>query len=308
MQGNHVISLKPIHMRIGCLAGLVAIAGCSKTHREPDAMSNSAPTSDATNLPLPAEEILPPAQPDLVAYPTTDQWHDASPLQRARAERSFAALKPRKVPAYGGPLFVQDDSEVRLQDAQVVARRAVILWAVALKAEATPQQEVIDLIKRADAWNSITPIEKAFLEDANPNPDLSRAMVWRLESLWVMLWALGYVDQLEWPRDMCDVPKLVEIMRAAESNPTFVTDAKLRSVAEILDAQDLTMRINWAIRDAGLHEQPRVPEDLNWTGDSAWIPIFQSPATGVVEERHYALNWLVNFQQPESWDLVDTPT
>ena len=107
---------------------------------------------------------------------------------------------------------------------------------------------------------------------------------------------------------MCNVPKLVEIMRAAEANPDFLTGAKLRSVSEILDAQDLTMRIHWAIRDASLHAIPKVPQNLDWASDAPWIPMGLCPGAGVVEERHHALNWLVDFQEPQNWDLVDTPT
>ena len=286
-----------------CLA-MVAITavGCSREE------APVAPVAKQAELPLPAEEILPPAQPDALAYPSTQQWQAAGPRQRARADRSFAQLKLREVPVYGGPLIVEDDEEVRLQDPQEVARRAIILWAVALRAEATPKEEVIALIEKANAWDSVSPMERKFLEDPNPDPDMSRALVWRLESLWVMLWALGHLDQLDWPHDMCNVPRLVEIMRVQESSPTFITDAKLRSVEEILDAQDLTMRIHWAIRDASLADQPRVPQRLVWSGLITWLPVAQCPGVGVVEERHYALNWLVQFLHPENWDQVDTPT
>ena len=127
---------------------LIVFQGCSQTDLEPQPVAESASIADPIDLPLPAEEILPPARPDAAVYPSTEQWEEAGPRQRARAERSFAELQQRKVPAYGGPLFVEDDLEVRLQDPQEVARRAVILWAVALKAESTPQKEAIDLIRR----------------------------------------------------------------------------------------------------------------------------------------------------------------
>jgi hypothetical protein len=122
------------------------------------------------------------------------------------------------------------------------------------------------------------------------------------------LWALGYIDELDWPSGMCDVPKLVEMLKPHESNPAFITDAKLRSKAEILDAQDLIMRIHWAIRDSHLNHGGIIPEDLDWSQDYNAFSVTMSAAVGVVEQRHYTLNWLVNYLEPEDWDHVGTPT
>ena len=311
-----------------CLALFAVIAipvaittlGCSREAAPLPPIDNQPPIDDQAKLPLPAgkilpaeeivsaEEILPAGQPELLAYPLTNQWQTAGPRQKTRAERSFAQLKLREVPVYSGPLFVEDDEEVQLQDPQEVARRAIILWAVALRAEATPREEVVALIEKSNAWDSVSPMERRFLEDPNPDPGLSQALVWRLESLWVMLWALGHADQLDWPSNMCNVPRLVEIMQVQESSQAFITEAKLRSVQEILDAQDLTMRIHWAIRDAGLRERPTIPERLDWSGPFTAVPVTQCPGVGVVEERHHALNWLVKFLNPANWDRVDTPT
>jgi hypothetical protein len=257
---------------------------------------------------LDVAEILPPADAESIEYPVVDQWDNSTPAQRARALRSFAELKRRSVPVYPGPLLVEDDEQVRVQDAAEVARRAIILWALALRAEGTPQQEVAKLIDRANAWDSVSPSEREIFQAAAIEPVVADALVWRLESLWVMLWALGHVERLPWPDDMCNVPKLVEIMRVQESNPDFITEATLRGVNEILDAQDLTMRINWAIREASLREPATIPLRLDWSGEVNWVPIVECPGVGVTEERHHALNWLVQFLAPETWDEVDTPT
>ena len=52
---------------------------------------------------------------------------------------------------------------------------------------------------------------------------------------------------------MCDVSELAELMSQYEADAAFITTARLRPISEILDAQDLIMRIHWAIRDAALH-------------------------------------------------------
>ena len=241
-------------------------------------------------------------------YPSPETWEHANDRQRRRAMRSFEQLKKRDVPVYPGPLFVSDDKEVNLQSPKDVASRTLVLWAVELRAEGMPQQEALDLIEGLDLWDSVSPEEKRFLQDDDSDPEESQTLVWRLESIWVLLWALGYIDELSWPSGMCNVPKLVEILKPHESNPAFITDAKLRSKAEILDAQDLIMRIHWAIRDSHLNHGGTIPEDLDGSQDHNAVSVTMSAAVGVVEQRHYALNWLVNFLEPEDWDHVDTPT
>lgn len=88
-------------------------------------------------------------------YPLPDQWEHANQLQRQRALRSFEQLRYRAVPAYQGPLFVDDDAEVTLQNPQDVARRTLVLWAVELRAEGMPQDEALALITQCGLWESV---------------------------------------------------------------------------------------------------------------------------------------------------------
>lgn len=247
-------------------------------------------------------------QREMPKDPLPEDWQYANERQRERAKRSFVQLKKRNVPVYDGPLFVDDDEEARLRTPQEVARRTLVLWAVELRAEGVPQQEALGLIEQLDLWSSASPEEKRLLHDADPDPDECQRLVWRLESIWVLLWALRYVEELEWPGGMCDVPKIVEILESRESSPDFIIGARLRSKAELLDAQDLTMRIHWAVRDAHLHQGGLIPENLDWSQDHDMVPVGSSAAVGVVEQWHQTLNWLLNYPEQEDWDNVDTPT
>jgi hypothetical protein len=244
----------------------------------------------------------------MIEYPSPETWKDATQAQARRAARSFDALRQRSVPVYLGPLFVEDDDKVKIQPASEVARRVLVLWAVELRAEGMPQVEALALIDQLDLWSSVSPSEKIFLQNEDPDPDECQELVWRLESIWVLMWALGYIEELDWPSGMCDVPKLTELVSLYENDAAFITSARLRPTPELLDAQDLIMRIHWAIRDAFLKGGGMIPENLNWTEQSEYIPVGLCAAVGVVEQRHYALNWLVNFLDPQDWDRVDTPT
>lgn len=162
--------------------------------------------------------------------------------------------------------------------------------------------------QQLDLWKSTSPSEKAFLEDEDPSPDECQRLVWRLESIWGLMWALGHIEQLDWPSGMCDVPKLAGILSPYEADTEFITSARLRSTGQILDAQDWIMRIHRAIRDAYSHQGGMLPVGLDWSQEDEWVPVTLSAEVGVVEQRHHALNWLVNFLEPENWDSVGTPT
>src|SRR5262249_36620976 len=152
-------------------------------------------------------------------YPSPETWEYANERQRKRALRSFAELRKRSVPAYSGPLFVEDDNEVRIQSPDEVARRTLVLWAVELRAEGVPQAETLGLIEQLDLWKSVSPSEKAFLENKSPSPDECQWLTWRLESIWVLMWALGHIENFDWPSGMCDVPKLAGLLGPREDDP-----------------------------------------------------------------------------------------
>ena len=70
----------------------------------------------------------------------------------------------------------------------------------------------------------------------------------------------------------------------------FIASAKLRNIEAILDETDKIYRIHWAVRDAQLNKKT-VPAKLD---------------SGVVVERHYALNWLIWYA--DEWDEITTDT
>jgi hypothetical protein len=135
-----------------------------------------------------------------------------------------------------------------------------------------------------------TPREKSFLLEENPAQKDLIEFSWRYESLWVLLWALGYVESLDYPSSQCDVPRAEETLGKAFSEQ-FVKQAALRPLSEILDEADLIYRYHQAARDAWINGQPP-PANLD---------------LGVVYERHYALNWLIGYEN-QDWDDVSTDT
>ena len=104
------------------------------------------------------------------------------------------------------------------------------------------------------------------------------------------MWALGLMEELKYPSDICDVKTIVgKIFQP--SRKEFEQSVQLRSKSDILNELDKTYRMNWACVDARVK------------GESVTGGINPS----VVYERHYSLNWLTNHQN-QDWDDVLTNT
>ena len=106
----------------------------------------------------------------------------------------------------------------------------------------------------------------------------------------MLLWALGYVDELTYPNALCDVAHDAAIIHDL-SAAQFRQRATLRSKKEVLDQADRILRLNWACYDARQANKP-VPGNLNWE---------------IVSERHHALNWPITYLD-QAWDDVSTDT
>jgi hypothetical protein len=208
----------------------------------------------------------------------------------ARKEKSIALLKQKGVPTIQHLPAIEDSQSAKKRTKDEIAHRAIALCLVAVKGEGLDQPTVTKLVDQYSAQNYFTPAEKEFIENATPTQEERVQFSWRYEGYWVMLWALGYIDTLEYPDKACDVPRAVAFLHDS-STKDFSARAKLRDLSEILDQADLIYRYDWAAVNARL-KQKEAPAHLD---------------AGVVMERHHALNWLIGYMDQE-WDDVTTDT
>jgi hypothetical protein len=175
-----------------------------------------------------------------------------------------------------------------------VAARCLALFACALRAEslgAGKQIPTAEIQQRLPlAFDAMSPKERAFFTAPAPERQEVVNHVWRYESLATLAWTVGAVSDLPPPTRLCDVPALARGMLGVNGD-AFVQNAKLRPCPELLDALDVHFRFHWATTDARL-KKTTAPAGLD---------------AGVVQERHYALNWLTRFEGA-AWDDVQTPT
>ncbi len=209
---------------------------------------------------------------------------------QSRKERSIEILKNESVPYIDHLPVIEIEIESTRRTPKEVALRAIALCLVALKGEGLEQEMIEKLINQYDISSEFTPKEKEFIENPNPSQHDRIQFAWRYECYWVMLWALGYIEKLDSPDKICDVQKAVLILKENGRND-FVKKAELRSQSEILNAADLIYRYHWAVVDAKTNDLG-IPAGLE---------------SGVVMERHHALNWLIGYMD-QDWDDISTDT
>jgi len=207
-----------------------------------------------------------------------------------RKIRSERLLKELNVPTISHLPVIVDSSVALKRSKEEIALRAMTLLIVAVKAEGLEQEIVEKLIKDYELSNELTPKEKKFTDNPSPSQFDKTQFIWRYESAWVLLWALGYVQVLSPPTQICDVPRAVSFMQQ-RNRDQFIRDSKLRSISEILDETDLIYRYHWAVVDARVNGL-QIPNEID---------------SSVVLERHYALNWLIGNIDQE-WDDISTDT
>lgn len=208
-----------------------------------------------------------------------------------RKERSIEWLKEMAVPVnqHLPPIQGIEESEVRSVDE--IARRSLALTLVSLKGEGLEQAVVEQVYADLGLAGLLSPAEQSFYAQSEPTEQDRINFVWRYESLFVLLWALGYADELGYPGSICDVQAMVKLVHSKQGLEGLIADAKMRNKEEILDEADRIYRLHWAVVDARLRGD-KAPADLE---------------AGVVYERHYALNWLIGYQGAE-WDNISTDT
>jgi hypothetical protein len=207
-----------------------------------------------------------------------------------RRERSTARLaKLNLTMAHALPPTVADEESL-LREPVEVARRAVALLGIALRAEGNPQPKVVRFLQERGVVNALSLQEREFLQKSHPTEDESRKLTWRYEALWVLLWALGHADQVGPPGQQCDARRAMKIVSEAPREQ-FIDQAKLRPDAEILDELDFYYRAHWHVVNARQTESVLNP---------ALCP-------DIIYERHCALNWLTTYMY-QAWDDVQTDT
>jgi len=219
-----------------------------------------------------------------------------------RKECSFAILKEKDIPYIPHLRAAMMEKDAKIRSIEEIAKRLFAIFAVCVYSEARSSDETwesaqeyiekVNEILKGGFKKILSPSEKKYLSVKKPTRQDIVKFGWRYEGCNVLLWALGFLDELVYPDTICDVPAIAKILWKQKSIDSFIKKAKLRTNKEILDAADLTLRYDWACVDARIkkHENPAGLDG------------------GVVYERHYTFNWLIGANNNADWDNISTDT
>ncbi|WDZ51892.1 DUF4272 domain-containing protein [Acinetobacter vivianii] len=214
-----------------------------------------------------------------------------------RKQESILKLKTKAIPYIDWLPHIESSDDVIQRPAEHIAKRAIacllmIQVACDLDRDQFDQETedfIVDLLNKFEVADELTVKEKNILNRNAAQQDIVN-MIWKYEAYWVLLWALGIVDELKYPDEIADCDFAIEVVSRCRSLQEFMQQVKLRDIEEILDEADLIYRYDWACVDARLKQQ-NAPANLN---------------ASIVLERHGTLNWLI--QGDADWDNPDVST
>lgn len=217
-----------------------------------------------------------------------------------RKTRSVRILNKHGVPYIEHLPVISDHRSVCLKRKEEIAKRllaCMIAIQVACELrdgdnEASASRAFFrEQLSAYSVQDCLTACEKEMF-DGTPTTQNVVDMIWKYERCWVLLWALGFVKELQYPSSLCDCTQAIRLVTSHRDFAAFCGAAKMRSVHEILDEADLIYRYDWACSDARIHGRIQ-PANLD---------------PGVVMERHMALNWLIGEECAEDWDSISVDT
>ena len=191
-----------------------------------------------------------------------------------RKNKSIAILVSQGVPYIEHLPLRYETEEVTPRDKKEVIERAVCSFATIMSAFSIAKGEYTEERKaymqdffggKHKTFNLLTPKEeKVITAQANEN-EIMQA-IYKYEAIWVLLWALGIVEELSFPNETCDSDLVMDAMLKfrSEGLDDFMEHTTLRPLEEILQALDLHYRYHWAAVNARVNgsDPAGIDEDI----------------------------------------------
>ena len=214
-----------------------------------------------------------------------------------RKNRSIEILQTQNVPFIEHLPLRYETEEVIPRDKKEVIERLACSFTSIMCALSIGKNEYTEedreymtqdfLSAKYHALELLTPMEQQVIAGTISEAGAMNA-TWKYESLWVLLWALGIVEELSFPNEICDCDLIMDTMGEFEGLDDFMAHTTLRPIEEILQALDLHYRYHWAAVNARVNGS-----------DPAGID------EGIVMERRAGLEWLC-CKGEENDNLTDT--
>jgi Domain of unknown function (DUF4272) len=208
-----------------------------------------------------------------------------------RKKKTEIYLTSLDIPFNVGLPPIEEESEAIIRTAADIAKRILILINFGVYSEDGDRNEIVEFFKSAQLWDSVSEYEKKLLSKKKLTEKDKINISWKSECIYLMLWAINKIDNLGLPIDQCNIGEMLDLLpNAFDSTKGFIQNATVRPTAEILDNSDLIYRLHWAAREADSKDED-IPGDID---------------IGIIQEWHYAINWITYYD--ENWDDILTDT
>ena len=214
-----------------------------------------------------------------------------------RKNRSIEILQAQNVPFIEHLPLRYETEEVTPRDKKEVIERVAcsfssIMCALSITKNKYTEEDRVYMTQdflsaKYHALELLTPMEQQVIAGTISEAGAINA-AWKYESIWALLWALGVVEELSFPNQICDCDLVMGTMERFKNLDDFMANTTLRPMEEILKALDLHYRYHWAAVNARVNGS-----------DPAGID------EGIVMERRAGLEWLC-CKGEENDNLTDT--
>jgi hypothetical protein len=205
----------------------------------------------------------------------------------ARKQKTEILLKEKGIPYIDWLPLSEAEEDVHPRTTQEIGERIICLFCLSGTAFSEGVTSFIEYLKKHKLWSSLSKEERVYLSNPTYGNQAQINATWRIEALYLLVWAVSLVPELPFPPVAADINDFIDALPGSGEDPDdFINSLTLKPISQIMDASDLIYRLHWATN------QPDCPSDIDG---------------GVVREWHHAINWLTNYDG-ESWDWVATDT
>lgn len=216
-----------------------------------------------------------------------------------RKDKTIIYLNENSIPFLNSLPQLPPLAQCQFRTQEDIARRAVALLIVIQYACDVVQGGDIreskdffmNMLQRYDVDEYLTDNEIDFLRTEEPSRQDAVDISWQYEAYWVLIWALGFVDTLDFPDHVCDCNYAIKVVSSYESFEHFYSKTAMRNKEEILDEADKIYRLHWACVNSRIQGQ-EAPADM---------------IESIVMERRRGLFWMIGHLD-EGWDHISMDT
>jgi hypothetical protein len=175
------------------------------------------------------------------------------------------------------------DFKLNIRHPYEVAQRVLAILAVLDRLYTLEAAPAVDWVYAYGIDQHFTAAEKEFYFADHVSDQDRETFSWLTESLAVLLWAMGYLDNLPALHQRFELATMPYLDNITSSTAQFLIDACLRHTDALMIAEEQHYQAHWQVMNA----------------ESSTLAIFDKINPDIIYERRYAFSWLVGMDETE---------